>query len=587
MRRARELAVIVALVALGGLVRALLSTDDALLGAELLLLVLVEVGGVALLALLVAVIFGRRRLPPDAEGASSAWVVLAVLGAAARHWLPEGQGAILLGLASLFLGRVLVRRWPVLRWALAAIAVVPAWVALPSGRAAPSGGAGSAPEQRIVLITLDTFRADHLGAIGGGWFDVQTPHLDQLAARGLLFTQGVSPAPLTLPSHAAMLTGQLPDTIGTVQNGHPLRADVATVAAELSAEGWTTGAFVSAAVLDRYSGIDRGFSHFDDLFADHPLWSQSTVSRGLVGMGLVGAPAQQRRGDRTVARALAWLDRQQGPVFLWVHLYDPHSPYAPPQPWASAYDPAQPGLPGSPEQLAPMRKLQRTERAMLFDTTPKDLRPSLAAYAGEISWTDEVAGRLLAALDDDDAVVVAADHGESLVEHAYFLNHGRHVYQPSVRVPIIVSAPGRTVSGDRDDQPTPVTAVAPTLRALAGLPAQGSLFDRHADPPADEELRSYGVLQQARTMLALKRRQQVAWRRGSSKWIVDQHGVAEHYDLSLDPAELHDDADQQPDRDAWASRGAAELARINALRKEGAASREQADALRALGYVGD
>ncbi|RME22403.1 MAG: hypothetical protein D6798_15865 [Deltaproteobacteria bacterium] len=587
MRHARELAVVVAVVALGGLVRALRATDDALLGAEPLVLALTEVASVALLALLVSLVFGRRRRPPDAVGVASAYLVLAALGAGARQWLPEGRGAIVVALAALFLGRRLVRRWPALRWALAAIAVVPAWVALPSGRDALPRAKGGAGDQRIVLLTLDTFRADHLGAIGGSWFDVRTPHLDRLAGQGLLFTQGVSPAPLTLPSHAAMLTGQLPDAIGTVQNGRPLRGDVSTVAAELSAAGWTTGAFVSAAVLDRHSGIDRGFAHFDDLFADHPLWAQGSIARGLVGMGILNAPAQQRRGDRTVARALRWLDHQAGPVFLWVHLYDPHSPYAPPEHWASAYDPAQPGLPGSPEQLAPMRRRQRTERAMLFDTTPRDLRPSLAAYAGEISWTDEVAGRLLAALRPDDAVVVAADHGESLVEHGYFLNHGRHVYQPSVRVPIIVVAPGHGVAGARDDHPTPLTAIAPTLRALAGLPAAGSLLDRHAAPPDDEELRSYGVLQQARTMLVLKRRQQVAWRRGDSKWIVDQHGVAEHYDLARDPAELHDDAAQHPDRDTWAARGVAEIERINELRGHGRASREQADALRALGYVDD
>ncbi len=178
----------------------------------------------------------------------------------------------------------------------------------------------------VLLVTLDTTRSDRLGSYG--YAAASTPHLDRLAAGGVRFTQALSPAPLTLPAHASLFSGRNPYRHGVRNNGHfVLAADVPTLAERFSAAGYDTAAFVSSFVLDRQFGLARGFAHYDDAL-DPP-------------RGLAGSLEVERRGDRTVAAAAAWLTARGAapvrPYFVWVHLYDAHDPYTPPRPFADRF----------------------------------------------------------------------------------------------------------------------------------------------------------------------------------------------------------------------------------------------------------
>ena len=232
------------------------------------------------------------------------------------------------------------------------------------------GGAGST---NLVIVTLDTTRADRIGCYGAK--DVATPRLDALAARGARFDNAVTVAPLTLPAHCSLFTGLLPGAHGVRDNGgFKLAPEHETLAEALKAKGFATGGFVSAFVLDHRWGIAQGFDTFFDDF-------------GLAQQGKTQFEEIQRPGNETVDRALAWIRQVKDKrFFAWVHLYDPHAPYDPPEPFRSRY-------PGRP-------------------------------YDGEIAWTDSLVGRLVDALDQEKlsgrtAIVVIADHGESLGAVSY------------------------------------------------------------------------------------------------------------------------------------------------------------------------
>ena len=278
----------------------------------------------------------------------------------------------------------------------------------------------SAAGFNLLLVTLDTVRADHVGAYG--YRDGETPNLDRLAAEGVRFAEASSPVPLTLPSHASILSGLLPPEHGLRNNGLGRFPDAApTLATQLTAAGYRTGAFIGAFVLDHRYGLGRGFESYDD---DIP---RDTVA---------GLDAR-RPGRVVVDRALAWLDQDKSkPFFAWVHLYDAHAPYAPPEPLATR-----------------------------FATRP---------YDGGIAELDVQVGRLLAELDRRGlaartVVAVVGDHGEELGEHGE-LTHGLLVYEPSLRVPLVLRAPGALPSGWVVETPVSLVDIAPTLAGLLERP---------------------------------------------------------------------------------------------------------------------
>jgi arylsulfatase A-like enzyme/Flp pilus assembly protein TadD len=283
--------------------------------------------------------------------------------------------------------------------------------------------AGPKAPPNVILLTIDTVRFDHVGCYGAK--EVQTPTLDALAREGIVFERAISQVPLTWPSHAAILTGLYPFQNGVQDfTGQPLEARFRSVAQAFQQHGYATGAVVSAFVLDRSWGLARGFDFYDDSFPPEAFANKA--------LGLVERPAGE-----SVSRALAWLQKNpRRPFFFWLHLYDPHSPYDPPEPYRSQY--------------------------------------SSYPYDGEIAYADHELGRLIAWLKrnqlyDRSLIVFLSDHGESLGEHGE-QEHGFFVYNATVHIPLIVKPPaGSGVRPGRVSRPVETTAVAPTLLYLAGI----------------------------------------------------------------------------------------------------------------------
>lgn len=307
----------------------------------------------------------------------------------------------------------------------------------------------------IVLVTLDSFRADHLGALVGGTL---TPNLDTLAGQGLLFTQAVTTAPLSAPAHASMLTGLGVLEHGLTSNGAAVR--VPTVVEKVRAAGYRTGAFLGAQVIDRDSGLHVGFEHYDDRWG---MVQRLAWLPALAELHLPQAPPR-RSGAETVDRALEWLATDDGPAFLWVHLYDAHAPYAPPsefQPSAAALDEA--------------RRMDREDMGRrgdlgLIGNRPRSrVREQTLLYGASLRWVDALVGRLVGRLPPDTIVIVAADHGENLGEHGDYFSHGANVWETAINVPMMVRWPGRFDAGSRFEVLTSVTLVARLIEEGAGL----------------------------------------------------------------------------------------------------------------------
>ncbi len=277
----------------------------------------------------------------------------------------------------------------------------------------------------VVLITLDTTRADRLSPYG--LMDVSMPHLERLAREGVVFDQASSVAPLTLPAHCSIFTGLFPPAHGVRDNADSALAPEHTTLAEiLHGQGFRTAAFVGSAVLDAERGLEQGFTQYRGV-------SRTTLKGRATSM--VEADARQRRADAVMDDATRWLDGINGrPFFLWTHLYDPHLPYDPPEPFRSRY----------------------------FDP-----------YIGEIAFADSQIGRLIDALDrhqllDRTIVIVAGDHGESLGEHGE-RDHGIFVYESVLRVPLIIRVPG--FAPLRIGTPVRLVDVMPTVLDMLDLPA--------------------------------------------------------------------------------------------------------------------
>ena len=316
----------------------------------------------------------------------------------------------------------------------------------------------------VVLVTLDTERADHTSTYGY-WLPT-TPRLDAIAAQGTVFTNAYTATPSTAPSHASLFTSHYPSEHGVLRNGDVL--DAPTLTEILAHAGYATAAFVSAYPLARKFGYARGFAAYDDAFTPG---KASIVMSEWEGQH-VDSPAFDRRADATTARALSWLSAapRDRPLFLWVHYYDPHQPYDPPAPFRDAFQPAA-GSGRSPFER------------------------DVVAYDGEIRFADEALGRLIQAVDevvgaDRTIVVVASDHGEGLMQHGW-MGHGAHLYEELVRAILLVRVPG-VDGGRRCAAPVEMIDVAPTILALMGLPTTGVdgrvLHEALADGPDEEQI---------------------------------------------------------------------------------------------------
>ncbi|MDH3255146.1 MAG: sulfatase-like hydrolase/transferase [Acidobacteriota bacterium] len=297
---------------------------------------------------------------------------------------------------------------------IAAALAAPLWAGAASRDPSASPGI---TRPNLILLTLDTTRADHLGCYGAA--DADTPTLDALAAGGVRYARALTASPLTLPAHASLLTGLEPPEHGLRDNGTAvLDASVPTLATVLSQRGYATGAFVASRVLDRRFGLGAGFDVYDDVMTAEQI-------------GEYGYP--ERDATAVTSAALQWLASLAAstPYFLWVHYYDPHAPYDPPAAWRHG-----------------------SER--------RD-------YAGEIAFMDSEIGRLLSALprrEERPLIAVVGDHGEAMGEHGE-RRHGLFLYRASLEVPLILSGPGIPV-GRIVDEVVATRRVTPTLLGLVG-----------------------------------------------------------------------------------------------------------------------
>ncbi len=318
--------------------------------------------------------------------------------------------------------------------AVAALAALLLTAAAPPAAKAPAKAASSPAASRdVLLITIDTLRADAPGFAGNRRSPSPTPLLDRLAAQGRVFTNTHAHNVVTLPSHTNVLTGLYPFQHGVRDNtGFRLPARVPTLATVLHDAGFATGAFVGAFPLDSQFGLNHGFDTYDDHYPKGAHEDQFIMA--------------ERRGDEVVRLALAWWQQHKGrPRFLWVHLYDPHAPYDPPEPFASRF---------------------------------KD-----SPYLGEVAAADSFLAPLLAPILDGREkpalVVVTADHGEALGEHGE-QSHGLFAYEPTLKVPLVLW--GKGITPGRDARPARHIDVFPTILQALGIP----------DPPAPRGLRRPG-----------------------------------------------------------------------------------------------
>jgi arylsulfatase A-like enzyme/Flp pilus assembly protein TadD len=308
---------------------------------------------------------------------------------------------------------------------LAAVLLVCAPILMTTGFA----GAADAPQPNLILITVDTLRADHLHCYGDA--QIETPNIDALAQQGARFTQAYSPVPITLPAHSVILTGDYPMATGMHDfSGNKLPASAVTLAEVLHENGYTTAAFIGSAVLDSRFGLNQGFDTYFDHF-DFNRLAETNLD------------LMDRRGDEVMDEALGWLKlNPRRPLFLWVHLYDPHFPYTPPEPYASRYR----------------------------------SRP----YDGEIAFADAQVGRLLAflrdaGLYDSSVIALMGDHGEGLGEHGEE-THGFFIYNSTLHVPLLVHVP--SVAPRVVDSEVSLTDVMPTLLQSLKIPAPRSVQGR-------------------------------------------------------------------------------------------------------------
>jgi arylsulfatase A-like enzyme/tetratricopeptide (TPR) repeat protein len=341
------------------------------------------------------------------------------------------------------------------------------------------------PGAPVIIISIDTLRADHLPAYG--YTDVQTPAIDAFRRDSILFTNAYTHVPLTLPAHTSLLTGKLPPTHNVRNNvGYRVGEGIPTIPTMLKPAGYESGGAISAYVLRSSTGIGATFDFYDD----------GIVSRPDVALGSL-----QRAGGDTAAVARQWISaRKEKPFFFMLHLFEPHSPYAPPEPFRSRYK-----LP----------------------------------YDGEIAAVDQIVGEFLDALKNDGVyekalIIVLSDHGEGLNQHGE-AEHGIFLYREAIHVPLLVKLPGNTRAGETADQPVGLVDILPTVAAVTGAKPPDGIEGRSvlAKDDASSSRRLYAE--------TLYPRVHLGWSELRSLVASDYHFILaprpELYDLRNDPGE--------------------------------------------------
>jgi arylsulfatase A-like enzyme/Tfp pilus assembly protein PilF len=412
-------------------------------------------------------------------------------------------------------------------------------------------GADPAKPANVILITLDTTRADRMGFLGSKLG--LTPNLDALAREATIFSKAYTHVPLTTPSHATILTGTYPQFNHLGDLGTALAKDLPYLPDLLHSRGYTTAAFVGSQVLDPKGaaapGFGRGFDTYDAGFHSRRDGEDRYSS-------------EERRATVVVSHALAWLKKQpHPPFFLWVHLFDAHDPYEPPEPFKSKY--------------------------------------AAAPYDGEIAYVDSALGKLFAALKaeglyDSSLIVIVGDHGEALGEHGEE-SHGFFLYDETIHVPLVIREPMARGAGVQVDKPVGLVDVAPTVLRAIGAEEPSTMqgksllplmtakkSDAGADAESDKDV--YSETDYPRSAFGW------SWLRSlrSGKYLYVDAPRRELYDESTDPKALHNLADARPGvadtlqakldefRQKTSRQGGARPAKVTP---------QMAEKLQALGYV--
>jgi len=493
-----------------------------------------------------------------------------------------------------------------------------------AGDTAGAGGAGVAgapalpPRPNVLLITIDTLRADHLGCYG---YRLPTsPAIDALAARGVRFADTTVSTPKTWPSIATLLTGTVPRTHGVRFQNRAIRADLPVLPERFAGEGYRTGGIVTNFNLQKLYGYGRGFDQYveawdevwDVMHPGEPLPADPTERlKRLFGSERMRALFQATDARFVTERALAWLDAGASagaggsqPFFLWLHYMDPHGPYDPPRDYEHFFEGEypvreEPGILESPHRHTPPGA----------DAPVTDLGFYVRRYDQEIRSLDDQLARLLAWLDERGLqgrtlVVLTADHGEALGQHGYFLEHGLQPYQECAQVPLVLVWEGVLPAGRVVEQPVGLLDLSPTLLELASLPVPDSFEGRSlaglaralpgARGPEHVFMESGDDRDDSRPMQLSVRQGpwKLTWVRAPEDRALLKGPATELYDVTNDPGEQHERSAAEP---AKAARLMHELQLWNRAHPEpGGLSQEeylkdlppeQIEMLKALGYV--
>ncbi|MEM6705984.1 MAG: sulfatase-like hydrolase/transferase [Acidobacteriota bacterium] len=417
----------------------------------------------------------------------------------------------------------------------------------PEGQLLEQARGGVDPSQlNVLLLTVDTLRADRVSAYGSR---VSTPNLDRLAAEGVLFTSASTTVPFTLPAHTSIMTGLYPPSHGVRENvGYTVSDEHTMLAQRLRDLGRDTAGFVSAFVLDARWGIARGFDHY---FDDFDLGGEQSPNLGAV----------QRPGSETIAAFDEWLDERSSstsPFFAWVHLYDPHDPYTPPEPYRSQY-------PGAP-------------------------------YDAEVAYTDALVGELLDGIAErglagNTVIVMTSDHGEGLGEHGESF-HGLLIYDSTVRVPLIVRFPGGALSGLQVTEAVSHVDLLPTILRLVEADVPEGLHGEPLTTPIMRALKESDPIERAVYAESFYPLSHYGWsalrslRSAAHKYI--EAPSPELFDLVDDPGEsssLYSDEDPTSRQLARALRSLTEEIEGEQASSDADLDERTLAHLRALGYV--
>jgi arylsulfatase A-like enzyme len=446
-------------------------------------------------------------------------------------------------------------------------------------------GCSREPRQpNVLLLTIDTLRADHLGCYGGT--RVATPNIDRLAREGALFENAACPMPMTRPSLTTIHTSLHPREHGVVNNAVPLAPDSVTLATTLATAGYATAAFTPVRLLDASSGLAQGFASY------------------------IAPDAHHLPADCVAPGALDWLAQRDPakPFFVWLHLFDPHLPYAPPPQYA-------PG--DGPDEIS-WKSLLATANAHDGDVPKATLARALELYAGEVAYVDHWVGEIRARLEslgvlDDTIVVFTADHGECF-DHGIYFEHADCLYEGAVHVPLVIRFPRGVTAGKRVQAQVEHMDLAPTILSLAGIARPPAFRGRTllpSPPAATQDLRAdaFALIEhplypdrsaeersrkqeRIRSVAGVPTREILTDRqsnalRGTTWKLITDGASSELYDLPADRGEQHDLATRKPELVADLRRLLDEkLAQYPLrLRESGDVNPKLRETLKALGYV--